>query len=174
MMTASFKSSGSLPCSQQQVRSSCSLVCNDGPPCFQISAGIPSTPAALPVFIWWIASQVSTSVGALSRSMSTGCCGILMNAVSWTLRSAVKRALKCSVHLFRMEALSVWSVSSTFDMVKLDDLPGRVLYIIVGNTSFEWPSTCKKFFPSGIQRRQPQKCVPYCYSWAMWASMNYE
>ena len=47
-MIASQRSLRSLPCTQQQTRSSWSLICNAGPPSFQSSAWIPSTPTVLP------------------------------------------------------------------------------------------------------------------------------
>ena len=72
-MTASRRSCGSLPCSQQQRKSSWSLQCNAGPPCFQASGGIPSTPAALPHFICFMALVVSLKEGGLSSSAFTGC-----------------------------------------------------------------------------------------------------
>ena len=69
-MTASRRSCGSLPCSQQQRKILWSLQCNAGPPCFQASGGIPSTPAALPHFM---ALVVSSKEGGLSSSAFTGC-----------------------------------------------------------------------------------------------------
>ena len=72
-MTASRISCGSLTCSQQQRKSSSSLQCNAGPPCIQASGGIPSTPAALPHFICFMALVVSSKEGGLSISAFTGC-----------------------------------------------------------------------------------------------------
>ena len=48
MMTAARRSCGKLPCSLRQTKSSWSLVCNTGPPCFQSSGGIPSSLAVSP------------------------------------------------------------------------------------------------------------------------------
>ena len=70
MMTASRRSCGSFPCSQQQKQNSWSLILSAAPPFFQISDGMPLIPAAFPLF----SCSMACSIGVLSNSVFTGCC----------------------------------------------------------------------------------------------------
>ena len=108
-MTASRRSLGSFPCSQQQTRSSWSLLCNAGPPLFQNSSGIPSTPAAFPLFICSMALISSCIEGSLSSSTLTGSWGMRRSVESWTTRSALKSSWKCSDQRLRIDVLSLRS-----------------------------------------------------------------
>ena len=80
MMTASRKSCGSFPCSQQQTKNSWSLILSAGPPFSQISAEMPSIPAAFSLLNCFMAFSVVCSVEVLSNSVFTGCCGMRSNA----------------------------------------------------------------------------------------------
>ena len=104
-MTASRRSLGSLPYSQQQTRSSWSLLCNAGPPFFQKSGRIPSTPAALPLFICSMVLISSCIQGSSSSSTLTGIWGMRRSAESWTTRSALKSFWKCSDQRLRIDIL---------------------------------------------------------------------
>ena len=73
MMTASQRSLGSLPCSQQQKRSPWSLLYNAGPPSFQSSSWIPSTPATLPLLNFSMDSVISFAEGSSFNSVLNGC-----------------------------------------------------------------------------------------------------
>ena len=108
-MTASRKSLGSLLCSQQQTRSSWSLLCSTGPPYLQISGGIPPTPAALRLFNCSMALVSSSIDGGSSSSTLAGSRGIRRIAESWTTRSALKRVWKCSDQRLKIDVLSVRS-----------------------------------------------------------------
>ena len=108
-MTASRRSLGSLPCSQQQTRSSWSLLCNAGPPSFQSSGGIPSTPAALPLLNFSTALVISSQ--RKSNSALNGYLGMWRTDGSWTTQSVLKRDWKWSDQWLRMEALSVKSTA---------------------------------------------------------------
>ena len=81
-MTAPLKSCGSFPCSQQQTKNSWNLILSAGFPFFPISGGMPSIPAA---FHCSMAFSVSCSVGVLSNSVCTICCGMLLFADCWTV-----------------------------------------------------------------------------------------
>ena len=105
MITASRRSCGNFPCSQQQRKSSC-LLWRVWPPCFQISAGMSSPPAALPLLSCLMALVVSSRVGSSSSSGLTVCWGMCRIAVSWTVRFALKRAWKCSDQRSKIDALS--------------------------------------------------------------------
>lgn len=83
MITALRRSLGSLPCSQKQTRSSWSLLCNAGPPSFQISGGIPLTSIALLLLNCSMALVISSAEGSPSTSALTGCWGMLRIAGSW-------------------------------------------------------------------------------------------
>ena len=113
MITASRRSCGNFPCSQQQRKSSWSLLWRAWPPCFQISAGMPSPPAALPLFSCLMALVISSRVGSSSSSGLTVCWGMCRIALSWTVRFALKRAWKCSDQRSKIDALSVRSFPFT-------------------------------------------------------------
>ena len=108
-MTVSRGSLGSLPCFQQQTRRSWSLLCNAGPPLFQNSGGIPSTPAVLPLFICSMALISSCIEGSSSNSTLTGSWGMWRSAESWTTQSALKNSWKCSGQRLRIDVLSLRS-----------------------------------------------------------------
>ena len=108
-MTALRRSLGSFSCSQQQTRSSWSLLCNAGLPFFQKSREIPSTPAALPLFICSMVLISSCIEGSSSSSTLTDILGMRRNAESWTTRSALKSFWKCSDQRLRIDVLSLRS-----------------------------------------------------------------
>ena len=93
MMTASRRLLGGLPCSQQQKRSSWSLLCNAGLPSFQSSGGIPSTPGTLPLLNCSMALVISFTESSSFNSALNGCWGMRRTAGSWTTRSARKNQL---------------------------------------------------------------------------------
>ena len=108
-MTASRRSLGSLPCSQQQTKSSWSLLCNAGLPLFQNSGIIPSTPAALPLFICSMVLISSCIEGSSSSSILTGIWGMRRSTESWTTRSTLQSSWKCSDQRLRIDVLSLRS-----------------------------------------------------------------
>ena len=109
MMTALWRSLGSLLWSQQETRNLWSLLCNAGPPSFQSSGGILLTPAALPLLNCSMALVISFTEGSLSNSALNSCRGMQRTVGSRTTRSALKRDWKYSDQWPRMEGLSVKS-----------------------------------------------------------------
>ena len=105
-MIVSWRSLGSLPWSQQQTRSSWSLICNARPPSFQSSCGIPSTPAALQLFKCSMVLVIFFIESSSSNTALNSNWGIWRTAGSWTPRSAQERDWKCSDQQLRMETLS--------------------------------------------------------------------
>ena len=108
-MTASLRSLGSLPCSQQQTRSLWSLLCNAGPLSFQSSGRILLTPAALPLLNCSMVLVISFPEDSSSNSALKGCWGMQRTTGSWMTWSVLKKDWRCSDQRLRMEALSVKS-----------------------------------------------------------------
>ena len=119
-MIASQRSLESLPCSQQQTRSSWSLLCNAGPP-FRGYGGILSVPTALPLLKCSMASVISFIEGSSSNFALNGCWRMLRTVGSWTTQSVLKKYRKCSDQRLRghvcKKPLSFCTVQGTLDPV---------------------------------------------------------